>query len=109
MAQVKLGLENSDSTSLIRPLDIVGARRLQLSTEKYEEYTSTNLTQHRRRHHSMHEGQGLDPLSLERGYTENYSVGAMRSPVGLEQIVHTQHMDADGLKKKGSMQNVYHK
>eukprot|EP01031_Cornospumella_fuschlensis_P032098 gene32098-38817_t len=106
---VKLGLENADANSLMRPLDIAGARRLQLSTEKYEQHTSSNLTQQRRRHHSMHESHSLDPIALERGYTENFSVGAMRSPVGLEQIVHTEHMDADGLKKKGSMQNVYHK
>ncbi|RYY69702.1 hypothetical protein EON63_23420, partial [archaeon] len=84
MVQVKLGLENADSTSLMRPLDIVGARRLQLSTEKYEEHTASNLTQQRRRHHSMHEGHSLDPMVLERGYTENYTVGTLRSPVGLE-------------------------
>ena len=106
---VKLGLQETDQ-NFIRPLDIAGARKLQLSTEKYEEVT--NLQQFtRRRHHSMHEG--IDLLQLERGLTENYDLTghALRSPVGLEQIIHAEHMDADGqvhnLKKKTYVQNMH--
>lgn len=50
---VKLGLQQDGN--FIRPLDINGARKLQLSTEKYEEMTVYN-NHTRRRHHSMHEG-----------------------------------------------------
>lgn len=40
---------------ITEPLDIAGARRLQISTEKYEEMQNGNPTT-RRRHHSMHDG-----------------------------------------------------
>jgi hypothetical protein len=50
---VKLGLQDRDA-NFIRPLDVAGARRLQLSTERYEEVSA--YQNQRRRHHSIHDG-----------------------------------------------------
>lgn len=101
---VRLGLQKGDDANFIRPLDLAGARRLQLGTERYEE--SAQEPGPRRRHHSVHiDGDRMHALHLERNLTEHYDLSALRSPVGLEQLIHTEHMDADGtvhLKKKPS-------
>ncbi len=116
---VRYGLQAAD-VNYIRPLDVAGARKLQLGTERYELSSHANsLT--RRRHHSLHErghsfrGAGLEVLPLDRNLTEGYDVmgNALRSPVGLEQLVHSEHMDADGqvhlLRKKSSQNVLQHK
>lgn len=54
----------------------------------------------------------MNPLLLERNRTENYDLASnLRSPVGLEQIIHAEHVDADGivhnnLRKKGSLPSM---
>jgi hypothetical protein len=102
---VKLGL-HKDDPNYIKPLDIGGARKLQLSTEKYEQMTSMPL-----RRHSVHfeTSPMKKPMPLERNYSTNYDIRPHFQQVGLEQLIHDKHMDADGLEhsaRKKSSQNV---
>jgi hypothetical protein len=99
---VKLGLHNEDP-NYIRPLDLAGARKLQLSTEKYEQFTTQPITPRR---HSVHD---TTPrlVPLERNHSVNYEVRHHYSQVGIEQLIHQKHVDADGVehqtaKKRGS-------
>lgn len=102
----RLGLDKGEPNS-IHPLDIDGARKLQLSTEKYEELSSVP----RRRIHSIH---GDIKSYLQRNISlESYQLNDKNysKPVMLEQITHQEHMDADGqvhIKKnnKTSSKNV---
>lgn len=111
----------------MKPLDIVGARKLQLSTERFHDSLqvdpsssansngvtagSSNEDGHainRRRHMSLHEG--LSTLALQRNSTESSvggkTVGSVPT-VSLEQLIHFEHVDADGAvhssKKKSSL------
>jgi hypothetical protein len=102
---VKLGLHNEDP-NYIRPLDLAGARKLQLSTEKYEQFTTQPLTPRR---HSVHDATPRLP-TLERNHSVSYEVRHHYSQVGIEQLIHPTHVDADGLehqaaKKRGSTDN----
>ena len=93
----RLGLYQGE-VNIIRPLDIAGARKLQLSTEKYLEECSQGKEAARRRFYSVHEvssstKEGIAPA-------EANSVGLV-----LEQLIHTEHVDADGqirISKKSS-------
>ena len=89
---VRLGLHGSEP-NYIKPLDLAGARRLQLSTENYEQ----NNGSPRRRHYSMH----VDKASIPRNTSYSGYCNTSNS-VGLEQIIHTDHMDADGQIHKKS-------
>lgn len=101
---VRLGLGGGNDPNQIRPLDLAGARKLQLSTEKYEQNVP------RRRIQSVH--IGLAEFSRQHSH-ESYDDGDdfNHKPVMLEQLTHSQHMDADGqvhenLAKKQSKQNL---
>jgi hypothetical protein len=83
---------------LIRPLDLAGARKLQLSTEKYLEQCGANVETTRRRFYSVHE---TTPGTGTTGPTDPNCINAHPKPhhhttVGLEQLVGVEHMDADG-------------
>ncbi len=127
---VRLGLHSSDSNggstpsgghpahgqpNLFRPLDLAGARKLQLSTERYQELSVPT----RRRHNSMHEGGSTKmavpgPPTLERNYSDGYPLLQQHTvPVSLEHLIHDEHVDADGqahvhasLKKKASSHSM---
>ena len=95
----RLGLYQGE-VNTIRPLDIAGARKLQLSTEKYLEECGQGKEATRRRFYSVHDQA-----------TTTDEAGAQVSPqattvgLGLEQLIHTEHMDADGqsrLSKRSS-------
>ena len=103
---VRLGLTSNTDSNYILPLDIAGARKLQLSTEKYQE----SSTVPKRRHYSVHEGIGA--MSLNRNFSEGYgTASAKNNPVVIEQLIHTEHVDADGqapmsMKKKASSNSM---
>lgn len=103
---VKLGLTSQGDSNYILPLDIAGARKLQLSTERYQESTSVP----KRRHNSVHEG--MSTMSLNRNYSEGYSTASSKNkPVMIEQLIHNEHVDADGqapmsMKKKASTNSM---
>jgi hypothetical protein len=84
----RLGLDGGCDANSIKPLDVAGARKLQLSTEKYDQQINTQ-TQPRRRHYSVHAG------NVERQHSDGTTTYA-HSSVGLEQITHSEHIDADG-------------
>lgn len=103
---VKLGLTASNDSNYIRPLDIAGARKLQLSTERYQELSTVP----KKRHYSVHEG--MSTMSLNRNYSEGYGTGSTNNkPVVIEQLIHAEHVDADGqahqsMKKKASSNSM---
>lgn len=114
---VKLGV-TKDDPNFIKPLNIDGARRLQLSTERFhdayheingdhlessgagddeEDHNNNNNNGNnflvgRRRHMSLHEGLS----TLQRDPTESHV-----PTVSIEQIIHAEHMDADGVVHTG--------
>lgn len=99
---VRLGLYRNEP-NFIKPLDLDGARRLQLSTEKYQEMTRSP----RKRHHSVHEH--MHSLSLSRDLSDSSEKRSHYTPVAIEQLIHSEHMDADGqvhLKRKPSSQSM---
>lgn len=77
---------------MIRPLDLAGARKLQLSTEKYLEQSASSLDTTRRRFYSVHE---TTPSVTTPGGAPSSASKSTKS-VGLEQLVSADHMDADG-------------
>ncbi len=85
----RLGLDAGKDSNAIKPLDVAGARKLQLATEKYQEMNSETQPG-RRRHYSVHASNVERQHSL--GDTESYT----HSTVGLEQLIHAEHVDADG-------------
>jgi hypothetical protein len=104
---VKLGL-HKDDPNYIKPLDITGARKLQLSTEKYDEQMNASVSAKLRRHSVAFETSPIKPLALERNFSGNYE-GRQFQQVGIEQIIHDRHVDADGLEhsaRKKSAANV---
>lgn len=89
--------------NLIKPLDLAGARKLQLSTEKYLEDCSSNVETTRRRFYSVHE-TGMTAAGEPSPHPKPHH----HTTVGLEQLVGAEHMDADGqvhLSKKASFKN----
>lgn len=86
--------------NLIKPLDLAGARKLQLSTEKYLEECSANVETTRRRFYSVHE-TGITTSGQSAAHPKPHH----HTTIGLEQLVGAEHMDADGqvhLSKKAS-------
>lgn len=65
----------------IAPLNISGARKLQLATEEYQQGQCMRVGRSKSIHYAPNENIQKDHCPL----------------VGIEQIVHTEHMDADGL------------
>jgi hypothetical protein len=82
----RLGFHESDATRL-QPLNMAGARKLQLATEQFSLRDVDEGTV-RRRTKTL---QGGDMGRM------NYSDVEHTVTVGLEQLVHTDHMDADGV------------
>ncbi len=90
----RLGLDGGHNTNSIKPLDVAGARKLQLATEKYQEMSSDSGLP-RRRHNSVYAS------NIERQRSDGQSTYT-HSTVGLEQLIHDQHVDADGLVHKSA-------
>lgn len=88
----RLGLDGGHNTNSIKPLDVAGARKLQLATEKYQEMSSDSGMP-RRRHNSVYTS------NIERQRSDGQATYT-HSTVGLEQLIHDQHVDADGLVHK---------
>ena len=101
----RLGIDHAhddyveNTMSMIRPLDIDGARRLQLSTERYrKEALRSKLL--RRRFHSLSDGLS-DLFDIQCNYSNDDPAAVpvdhhVHTPVHLEQLVHSNHTDADG-------------
>lgn len=97
----KLGIHTTDPNYLV-PLDIAGAKKLQLATEKFDSATGVNIRKIRRSA-TMASLQ----FSLEARQTHDDSIASdlsSRKGVGLEELIHSEHNDADGrsrtLRKK---------
>eukprot|EP00596_Hydrurales_sp_CCMP1899_P010340 CAMPEP_0119038436 /NCGR_PEP_ID=MMETSP1177-20130426/7389_1 /TAXON_ID=2985 /ORGANISM="Ochromonas sp, Strain CCMP1899" /LENGTH=335 /DNA_ID=CAMNT_0007001049 /DNA_START=923 /DNA_END=1930 /DNA_ORIENTATION=- len=92
----KLGLQ--DSNPLLAPLDIKGARKLQLVTASDEKLRTfpfrSGRNRFRPRSFTIVSGNGLDLMKHRLQNQDAYE----QSPVGvnLEQLVHALHVDADG-------------
>eukprot|EP01041_Mallomonas_annulata_P010813 gene10813-22561_t len=88
----RLGYHANEATELA-PLDISGARKLQLSTEMYQQ----NKKVMRRRGVTIHAGANAD--DIKRVHSEGFisNQGSHHVCVGLEQIVHAEHVMADGM------------
>ena len=96
----KLGLHKEDP-NYCKPLDIIGAKRLQLATEKYDSTTVKNITRVRRSVTVANLQRSLEQRSQSRDDMDQIS---FRNQIGLEQLMHSEHNDADGrsriLRKK---------
>jgi hypothetical protein len=92
----KLGIRENEP-NMLKPLNLAGARKLQLATEKYQEEKEDNTRFGRRRSFTIHVGENaamLQRMNSEDGRTPyNYQ---KKLPVVLEQLVHAVHVDADG-------------
>lgn len=91
----RLGLDGGSESNLIKPLDLVGAKKLQLSTEKYEAHNADSAP--RRRHMSMHVSGKID-----RQRTEGGDATTFNHTLGLEEIIGLEHVDAGGQTKSVS-------
>ena len=106
----RLGFHANEST-VLRPLDIAGAKRLQLATESYmlslpgssnttdgaENSTGAGTIQ--RRFHSVQGNLSLIGLGAAVGENSLSSAGCESHhvpTVGIEQLIHSEHFDADG-------------
>ena len=98
---------NANESSLLQPLNVSQARRMQLATEKFAR-TSTEFP--RRRSKTAEILELKDPMRSKRVYTmediESKLFGN-QAMVGLEQLIHSNHMDADGAEHT-SRKNTIH-
>ena len=83
---------------LLKPLDIIGARKLQLSTQQYLEQHGASAETTRRRFYSVHETGSNTNIDGTQSTSSNKQP---KNTVGLEQLVRADHMDADGQKHIG--------
>jgi len=95
----KLGLHQSEP-NWINPLNVAGARRLQLATEKYQD-AFIPASNYRRSIASVVNSptakEGISPPNLNRSVSHmSYDDRGSKNPVMLEQIIHSDHLDADG-------------
>ena len=97
-------LVKGTAAGMIKPLDIAGARKLQIITETYQEtkYGKEPADGSRRgRSATIHmtgfEGQAAVE-SLRLRSEDSYDMRHTHSSVGLEQITHALHVDADGVE-----------
>lgn len=90
----RLGLSTGTSHNTIKPLDLNGARKLQLATERYEADKRKNKG-YVENDHLL--GDRLHCIRRNHSFDEILP-GAHHQTVGLEQVVHFDHVDADGLK-----------
>jgi hypothetical protein len=86
----KHGFDEIDITRL-QPLNMAGARRLQLATEQFSIRDVDEGTV-RRRTKTLQGGE----FSAGRGRMQHLDTET-HVPVGLEQLVHSDHVDADGV------------
>lgn len=97
----KLGLHKEDP-NYCKPLDIQNAKRLQLATEKFDSNTGQNINKVRRSVTMANLQRSLEMRSASRDDLEGFQ--GFRQAVGLEQLIHAEHNDADGrsrtLRKK---------
>ena len=83
-----------NETIKVSPLDMEGARKLQLSTEAYQESKVIEKPK-RRRGVTLHEG--ASQASMQRIHSEGNDFFYERhATVGLEQLLHSDHVSADG-------------
>ena len=110
------GPDQLDSTLGLMPLDLMGAKKLQLATERYESKQTSDYNMKRRNTVDYsYEVKGLEsvpvPLAIRRNQSDAMdSAGhhhvAMEHhhtvPVLLEQLMHSEHNDADGVAHTSS-------
>lgn len=101
---VKLGFTDYKK-NVVAPLNIEGARRLQLASEKCEFIKTSKV----RRTRSVVNIASLDvtKLNLEdsNSYTDDHK-SLYKCIIGLEQIINENHTDADGSKKTSFSQKL---
>lgn len=97
-------LVKGGAAGMIKPLDIAGARKLQIITETYQEtkYGKEPTDGSRRgRSATIHmtgfEGQAAAE-SLRLRSEDSYDMRHTHASVGLEQLTHALHVDADGVQ-----------
>jgi len=84
----RLGFHGNE-TNIIAPLDIANARKLELATEKYLESKRSKIPRSRSVDASM------DSMA-EGSRRAGHACEEHHALVSFEQIVHAEHMDADG-------------
>jgi hypothetical protein len=101
MARLGYHLNNTDKG--LQPLNILDARKLELATEKYEESWQVET---RRRGASMHVlPEMLRKMPNLASSADTISVVPYqdhKASVGLEQLLHDEHINADGSAPKKS-------
>jgi hypothetical protein len=96
----RLGHHDSDNVR-VQPLDLKGARRLALGSDKYQCTSSTMrrntslLDMSRFGGNQGHDDEGKNTMN-SRNTTEISSFTEVNPLVGLEQLLHGAHLDADG-------------
>ena len=96
----KLGL-HKDDPNYCKPLDIKEAKRLELATEKFDTTTTQNLGRVRR---SVTMASVERSLANRSASTDDADGFRFNHSIGLEELTHSVHTDADGrsrtLRKK---------
>ena len=107
---VKLGFTDYKK-NLVAPLNIEGARKLQLASEKCEfNRTSSVRTSSVRRTRSVVNIASLDVTKLNLKDSKSYSddnKNLYKCLVALEQLINENHTDADGSKKTSSSSSSF--
>lgn len=95
----RLGFHNNNSSSMLMPLDIEGAKKLELATAQYESNRQLEDAPRRRGASVIASGPGyIRPGVLSRMYStpEGIELHEHHESVGLEQLMHCVHLNADG-------------
>jgi hypothetical protein len=95
----RLGFQSSRNAAALAPLDIRGARKLELATEKYEDQVNLVEVDTRRRGASM----AVMPMRYMRMHSHAEGMAQLGTPgaehhpsVAIEQLLHETHLNADG-------------
>lgn len=94
----RLGFSVGAGPNAIEPLNLNGARKLQLATERYEQ---NNRSRQDSISGGLHGDTSNECIRRNHSFDETYCLLPHQHPVGLEQVVHMEHVDADGGKHKG--------
>ena len=95
----RLGICANEATR-VQPLDMAGARKLEISTEVYQEHQMVEKPK-RRRGVTVHEGASSE--TIQRIHSEGTGfLTEHHTFVGLEQVVHQDHVAADGMRPLSS-------
>ena len=91
----KLGLQSYDEARSRVPLDVKGARKLQLSTEKYEalSHMEKGIPHSKSVHDCLNLTKGRSKFAGKSVDTHEF---LSHHSVALEELVHPEHMDGDG-------------